>query len=149
VNFYKHFIGDYQRSTGDLTMTEHGAFRQMLDHFYGTGRPLPQDRKALYRLLRAETAADRKAIDNVSIRYWRQLPEGLEPLYEWLELHTEAERHPLRLVVCEWTESKGLINIRALAEITRASVVATKNRKVAIDREAARRTAATAKGAES
>ncbi len=144
--FYKHFIGDYQRDTGDLTIIEHGAFRLMLDHFYGSGRPLPKDKKALCRLLRAETEADRKAIESVSVRFWRQLPEDIEPLYDWLELHTEAERLPLRLVANDWTEVGGLVNLRALAEIVRASVIAAKNRKIAIDREAARRAAAGAKG---
>ena len=145
MNFYKHFIGDYQRSTGDLSMLEHGAFRQMLDHFYGTGRPLPQDKKALYRLLRAESDAERRAIETISLRFWRQLPEGIEPLYDWLNLHTEAERLPLRLVANDWTQVGGLINVRALGEIVKASVIAAKNRKTAIEREADRR--ATKRGA--
>ena len=146
MNFYKHFIGDYQRDTGDLTLLEHGAFRLMLDHFYGTGRPLPKDKKALCRLLRAETEAERKAIGMVSLRFWRPLPPDIEPLYEWLELHTEAERDPLRLVAQEWTEVGGLVNIRALSEIVKASVIAAKNRKTAIEREANRRAAMGAKG---
>jgi hypothetical protein len=57
MNFYKHFIGDYARDTGDLSLLEHGAYRLMLDHFYGTSRPLPENKKALYRLLRAESDA--------------------------------------------------------------------------------------------
>jgi hypothetical protein len=146
VNFYKHFIGDYQRSTGDLSMTEHGAFRLMLDHFYGSGRPLPQDKKTLYRLLRAETAADRKAIDSVSVRYWRQLPDGLEPLYDWLNLHTEEERAPLRLVMVEWSDSGGLINVRALSELVKAFVISDQHRKIALNREANKRAAAAKKG---
>ena len=146
MNFYKHFIGDYQRSTGELSMIEHGAFRQMLDHFYGTGRPLPKDKKALCRLLRAETDAERKAIETVSIRFWRQLPEGIEPLYNWLNLHTEAERVPLRLVMVEWSDSGGLINVRALGEIVKAYVISEQNRKIALNREANRRAAAASKG---
>lgn len=146
MNWYKHYIGDYQRSTGDLSMTEHGAFRLMLDQFYGTGRPLPQDRKALYRLLRAETAADRKAIDKVSLRFWRQLPEGLEPLYDWLNLHTEEERAPLRLAMVEWSEPGGLINVRALSELVKAVVVSDHYRKIALNREANKRAAAANKG---
>lgn len=141
MNFYKHFIGDYQRNTGDLTMVEHGAFRLMLDHFYGTGRPLPKDKKALFRLLRAESEADRKAIDAVSLRFWRPLPAEIEPLYDWLDLHTEAEQLPLRAVVLEWVEVGGLVNVRALAEIVKADVIAVKNRKTAIEREANRRLA--------
>lgn len=141
MNFYKHFIGDYQRSTGELTMIEHGAFRLMLDNFYGTGRPLPHDKKALHRLLRAETEADRKAIETVSLRFWRQLPADIEPLYEWLELHTEVERQALQLVANDWTQVGGLINIRALGEIVKASMIGAQNQRIAIAREAARRAA--------
>jgi len=77
VNFYKHYIGDYQRDTGHLSVTEHGAFRLMLDVYYATEKPLPTDRKALYRLLRAESAADRAAIDSVAVQFWIQTPAGL------------------------------------------------------------------------
>ena len=59
MNFYKHYIGDYQRDTGHLSLAEHGAYRLMLDAFYATGKPLPADKKALYRLLRAATAVER------------------------------------------------------------------------------------------
>ena len=149
MNFYKHFIGDYQRDTGDLTLVEHGAFRTMLDHFYGTGRPLPKDRKALCRLLRAETEAERKAIESVVLRFWRPLPTDIEQLYDWLEFHTDDERLPLRLVAQDWTEVGGLVNIRALAEIVKASVIAAKNRKTAIEREASRRAGMGAKGGSS
>jgi hypothetical protein len=146
MNFYKHFIGDYQRGTGDLSIVEHGAYRLMLDHFYGTGRPLPQDRKALCRLLRAETDPERRAISAVSVRFWRPLPAEISQLYDLLDLHTEAERAPLLRVANEWTEVGGLINVRALGEIVKASVIAAKNRRTAIEREAARRAAAVGKG---
>lgn len=139
MNFYKHFIGDYGRDTGHLTLVEHGAFRLMLDHFYATCRPLPQDPKSLYRLLRAESPAERKAIDSVSLQFWRPLPENVETLYECLGLNTEIERKPLGKVAAEWTEIGGLINIRALGEIVKSSVIAQKNRQTAISREQGRR----------
>lgn len=139
MNFYKHFIGDYQRSTGDLTIVEHGAFRLMLDYFYGTGRPLPQDKKALCRLLRAESDEERAAIETITARFWRQMPNGIEPLYDWLDLNTEVERAPLRMVMVEWGNCDGLINVRALGEMVKACVIAAKNKKTAIDREAAKR----------
>ena len=141
MKFYKHWIGDYARDTGDLTITEHGAYRLMLDHFYGMAKPLPSDKKALYRLLRAETETDRKAIDKVSLRYWRPLPEDIPQLVTLLDLHTEEDQQPLMTVAVEWTEATGLINLRALREIVRAQVIAEKNRKIAIAREEKRRQA--------
>lgn len=139
MNFYKHFIGDYARDTGDLSLLEHGAYRLMLDHFYGTSRPLPENKKALYRLLRAENDTDRKAVDAVSLRFWRRLPSDLESLYSLLDLRTEEERLPLRLVATEWTEAGGLINLRALGEIVKAHIIAGKNRQIAIQREQKKR----------
>lgn len=77
MNFYKHYIGDYQRDTGTLSLAEHGAYRLMLDELYATGSPLPNDRKELYRLLRCDSAADRKAVDKVASRFWAETDEGL------------------------------------------------------------------------
>lgn len=139
MNFYKHFIGDYARDTGDLSLLEHGAYRLMLDHFYGTSRPLPANKKALYRLLRAESDAERRAVDNVALRFWRPLPDEIEPLYDLLKLHTEADQQPLQAVAVEWVEAGGLINLRALSEIVKARVIADKNRQIAIQREQKKR----------
>ena len=77
MNFYKHYIGDYQRDTGHLSLAEHGAYRLMLDTFYATGRPLPADRKTLYRLLRAATPVERKAIDAILGQFWETTSEGM------------------------------------------------------------------------
>ena len=139
MNFYKHFIGDYARATGHLSILEHGAYRLMLDHFYGTCRPLPGERKSLFRLLRVESEAERRAVNKVVERFWRTLPPELEPLYELLDLRTEEDRRPLRAVATEWTEVGGLINVRALGEIVKARVVAEKNKQIAIEREQKKR----------
>jgi uncharacterized protein YdaU (DUF1376 family) len=136
MNFYKHFVGDYQRSTAHLSIVEHGAYRLMLDQFYGTGKPLPVEKKALYRLLRAESGAEKKAIDAVSLQFWRQIPADFHTIFGWLNLNTEEERQPLCSIATEWSEPDGLINVRALRELVDASVRAMKNRKIAIQREA-------------
>lgn len=77
VIFYKHFIGDYQRKTAHLSLAEHGAYRLMMDHAYATGNPLPADRKALYRLVRADSAIERKAVDSVVEQFWTETEGGL------------------------------------------------------------------------
>ena len=82
MNFYKHYIGDYQRDTGHLSLAEHGAYRLMLDAFYATGKPLPADKKALYRLLRAATPIERKAIDFVCAQFWETTSTGLTKMEE-------------------------------------------------------------------
>lgn len=92
MNFYKHYIGDYQRDTGHLSLAEHGAYRLMLDAFYATGKPLPADRKALYRLLRAATSIERKAIDMVSAQFWEITSTGLVNRRAGLEIEKAAKQ---------------------------------------------------------
>lgn len=77
MNYYEHHIGDYQRKTAHLSLAEHGAYTLMLQTFYATERPLPADRKVLYRLLRADTSAERKAVDAVVTQFWEGSDDGL------------------------------------------------------------------------
>ena len=76
MNYWKRFIGDYQRDTGHLSMVEHGAYTLMLDVHYATERPLPTDRRALYRLLRAIEETEQAAIDAVLDEFWTETEDG-------------------------------------------------------------------------
>lgn len=76
MNYFKLWIGDYQRDTAHLSVVEHGAYLLMLQHYYAREKPLPVGR-ALHRLLRAEDKAARDAIDAVAAQFWTQTPEGL------------------------------------------------------------------------
>lgn len=70
MNFYKHYMGDYQRDTMRLSMMEDGAYRRLLDEYYATETPLPADAEECYRAARATTAAERAAVDKVLERYF-------------------------------------------------------------------------------
>lgn len=76
MNFFKLYIGDYQRDTGTLSLSEHGAYMLMLQHFYATEQPLPTGRD-LHRLLRCETKIEREAVDSVVSRFWKATDAGL------------------------------------------------------------------------
>ena len=76
MNYYKRWIGDYQRDTGHLSMVEHGAYNLMLDVHYATERPLPRDKEALYRLLRAITKEERAAVESVLGQFWTETDDG-------------------------------------------------------------------------
>ena len=76
MNFFKLYIGDYQRDTAHLSVTEHGAYLLMLQHYYATEKPLPTG-KALHRMLRAQDKTERDAIDAVASAFWRATDEGL------------------------------------------------------------------------
>jgi uncharacterized protein YdaU (DUF1376 family) len=76
MHYYEHHIGDYQKKTAHLSLTEHGAYCLMMQLFYATEKPLPTG-KALYRLLRAESKADRAAVDVVVREFWTEGEGGL------------------------------------------------------------------------
>lgn len=76
MNFFKLYIGDYQRDTAHLSITEHGAYVLMLQHYYATEKPLPTG-KALHRMLRAQDKAERDAIDSVAEQFWKSTENGL------------------------------------------------------------------------
>jgi uncharacterized protein YdaU (DUF1376 family) len=76
VNFYKHHIGDYSKKTAHLSLVEHGAYLLLLHHYYATEEPLPADTKMLARILRADTPAERKAIEYVLKEFWLATDAG-------------------------------------------------------------------------
>lgn len=84
LQWYPHYPGDYQRDTKDLTLLEHGAYRQLLDYYYSTG-PLPAsydqssdpsldipDHHRLYRICGAITQQEQKAVDTVVSKYFKK-----------------------------------------------------------------------------
>lgn len=89
VNYYERHIGDYIRDTVSLTMLEDGAYNRLMDQCYQTERPLPLDRKMVYRLARATTAPERKAVDFVISNFF-ELIEGVG--YEQKRIRAEIER---------------------------------------------------------
>ena len=70
MNFYKRFIGDIQRDTGHLSLSEMGAYDRLLDHYYATEEKLPSDIDACYRIARAMSKEERKAVDSVIRQYF-------------------------------------------------------------------------------
>ena len=76
MNFFKLYIGDYQRDTAHLSIAEHGAYMLMLQHYYATESPLPTG-KALHRMLRAQDKTERDAIDSIVAKFWNETSNGL------------------------------------------------------------------------
>lgn len=63
MNYYEHHLGDYAKDTAHLTMIEHGAYRLLLDRYYGTETGIPADQT--YRLARARSKEEKQAVDDV------------------------------------------------------------------------------------
>lgn len=60
--WYPFYVGDYDRKTAHLSLLEHGAYRRLMDHYYATKSPLPNDEKKLFRICGARGPSERKAV---------------------------------------------------------------------------------------
>lgn len=76
MNFYDKHIGDFIRDTVGLSMMEDGAYNRLLDQLYQTERALPLDKKEVYRMARATSAPERKAVDYVLTKFFQSSSEG-------------------------------------------------------------------------
>jgi uncharacterized protein YdaU (DUF1376 family) len=76
VNYYAFHIGDYASATQHLTDLEDLAYRRMMDVYYVAERPLPLDRRQLYRLLRANSQDMRDAVDVVIAEFFTETQDG-------------------------------------------------------------------------
>lgn len=68
--FFRLFMSDYQRDTADLTLAEHGVYLLLLQHYYAFEGTIDTETARLYRLLRAETVGERRAVDLVVDRFF-------------------------------------------------------------------------------
>lgn len=77
MQFYPHWVGDYQRDTADLSLLEHGAYRLLLDTYYATEQPFPADIGRLLRVARATTPEEQDAVRFVAERFFPVGEDGL------------------------------------------------------------------------
>jgi uncharacterized protein YdaU (DUF1376 family) len=74
--WYSFYPADYGRDTGHLSLTEHGVYRVLMDHYYATETPLPADRARLRRLARAFAPEEEAALDYVLAAFFNAGAEG-------------------------------------------------------------------------
>ena len=97
MNFFKFYIGDYQRDTNRLSWEQDLAYRRLLDEYYATGQPLPTDRAECYNAARCMTPEQQLAVDMVLERYfWIQNDEyhntKADRLIEEAAKYTDSQR---------------------------------------------------------
>lgn len=112
MNYYERHIGDYIRDTVSLTMLEDGAYNRLLDQYYQTERPLSLDRKMVYRLARATSATERKAVDFVLETFFTRTEEGYKQkrVQAEIERFSEKQRKAKASAEARWSKSKGNAN---------------------------------------
>lgn len=52
MHYYKFNIKDWTRDTAHLSVVEEGVYRRLLDYYYETEKPIPQETQSLIRRLR-------------------------------------------------------------------------------------------------
>lgn len=73
MNYYEHHLGDWAAATGHLTWDEDMAYTRLLRAYYHHERSIPDGQQ--YRLAKASTPAQRKAVDQVLAEFF-ELREG-------------------------------------------------------------------------
>jgi uncharacterized protein YdaU (DUF1376 family) len=108
VNYFEKHIGDYIRDTVSLTMLEDGAYNRLIDQCYQTEKPLPLDKKLIYRLARATSTAERKAVDFVVDAFFRKTDEGYvqKRIQAEIERYQEKQRKAKASADARWAKPK-------------------------------------------
>lgn len=69
LNYYEHHLGDYLKDTLHLSMLEEGAYRRLLDSYYGRESGIPKDQ--VFRIARAVSKAEKDAVKAVLKEFFR------------------------------------------------------------------------------
>ena len=83
MNYYPHHIGDYAKDTGHLSWDEDMAYTRLLRAYYSREGAIPQDQT--YRLARASTGQQKKAVDSVLAEFFTLESDG------WHNKRADAE----------------------------------------------------------
>ena len=76
MNHYPHHIGDFNSATRHLTFVERALYRELLDLYYDTERPLNADATKLARRVLAHTEEQRAALDVVLEEFFELQEDG-------------------------------------------------------------------------
>lgn len=68
--WYPRYVGDYKRKTSHLSMTEHGAYAMLMDHYYSTGNALPTSVPVLRRICSAFEDHEVDALKSVLLKFF-------------------------------------------------------------------------------
>jgi uncharacterized protein YdaU (DUF1376 family) len=76
VDWYKHYLTDYDGDTAHLSWDEDMAYMRLLRAYYRLERPLPKDPATVYRLCRATTRTQKEAVSRVLHEFFHELDDG-------------------------------------------------------------------------
>jgi uncharacterized protein YdaU (DUF1376 family) len=70
--WFPFYLADYVADTGQLSLTEHGAYILLMAHYYNTGKPLPANAPILHRVCRAASDIEQEAVAVVLTAYFKR-----------------------------------------------------------------------------
>lgn len=76
MNYYRRYVGDYLRDTARLSLLEHGVYSTLLDYYYADETPTPLDLDEVYRMVRATTPEERRAVIKVLTKFFDKREDG-------------------------------------------------------------------------
>ena len=76
MHYYTFNIGDYRRDTSHLSLLEHGIYRQLIDTYYLSEKPLNKDLGELMRSHCVRSADEMQALKNVLKDFFDETDEG-------------------------------------------------------------------------
>lgn len=85
MHYYKHHIGDFNSGTVRMTQLERWFYRDLIELYYDTEKPLPKDLDRLSAMVGARTQEHREAIAAILINKFESTDEG------WFHARCEAE----------------------------------------------------------
>lgn len=90
MHYYQHNVGDYRKDTAHLTLLEHGIYRQLLDTYYLTEKPLTANLDHIMRTHSVRTADESQALKNVLDDFFELSQNG------YIHSRCEAELYKIR-----------------------------------------------------
>lgn len=76
MKYYAHNIGDWLPATVDLSCTEEGVYRRLMDWYYSNEVPLPLLMRDVNKIARVRSNADRDAVRVVVSRFFTMADDG-------------------------------------------------------------------------
>jgi len=76
MHYYTFNVGDYRRDTSHLTLLEHGAYRQLLDTYYLSEKPISSNHANVMRTHSARTAEEVLAVENILAEFFLLTENG-------------------------------------------------------------------------
>lgn len=76
MNYYPHHIGDFNSATRHLTRVERSIYRDLMDLYYDTERPIINDIDKLCRLIIARSDEERTAVEQVLNEFFIKTDDG-------------------------------------------------------------------------